>query len=89
MGVVFSHVKKRMAFLTPKRYKNPTISISRNTKDGKTISIGLMTFDGKTHYSVYDTEELLAAVSYVTHSKQELEAKLALAEEQESAHARA
>lgn len=67
MGVKLSHAKKRMAIITPKNYKNPELIISRNTKDGQTVSINV---NGR--WLIFNVEDILIGLTYVTNTDKEL-----------------
>jgi hypothetical protein len=54
------HKKKRLAIVTGK-YQGQTLLLSRNTADGKTVSVKF-----NNRWGIISTEELLSAVRYVT-----------------------
>ena len=74
MGLKLSHVKKRMAIITGKNQRSNELLVSRNTKDGKSVSIRLNTYPPK--WVVFDTEELLMALAYVTMTDEQIREQL-------------
>lgn len=74
MGIKLSHVKKRMAIITGKNQHKNELLISRNTKDGKSVSILMNTYPTK--WVVFDTEELLMALAYVTMTDEQIREQL-------------
>jgi len=71
--------KKRWVVLKPIGAGQSTeIKISRSRKDGSTIGFSAIGFGGgmKQRWVTIDTQELLMAIMYVTHTEEELEGKL-------------
>lgn len=71
MGITLSHVKKRMAFVSGKNQPKNVIEISRNTKDGQTVSVKV----GRT-WAVFKVEDILLALAYVTHTDEQVRERL-------------
>lgn len=74
--------KKRWALIKPIGAGQSTeLKISRSRKDGTTIGLSAVGFGGsgwgaKHRWVTINTEDLLMAIMYVTHTEEELEAKL-------------
>jgi hypothetical protein len=74
MAVKFSHVKKRMAIISGKNQKKNEILVSRNTKDGLSVSIKMP--DYKSSWAVFNTEDILMALAYVTRTDEQIQEEL-------------
>lgn len=66
--------KKRWALVTDRKHKNKELFVSRNTKDGKSISLRQNVLGSK--WMIVDTEELMLALLYVTNTDQELRERI-------------
>lgn len=69
MGLSLSHVKKRMAIIKSRNNRYELL-VSRNTKDGKTVSIKVHNFPPK--WAVFKTEDIMMGLLYVTNTDEEL-----------------
>lgn len=74
MGIQLSHIKKRMAIVTGKNQKKNEILISRNTKDGKSVSVRLPGYPPK--WVVFNVEDILLAIAYVTNTDEQIRQQL-------------
>jgi hypothetical protein len=62
--------KKRWALVTDRNHKSKELFISRNTGDGRSISIKQNTLGSK--WMIVDMDELMLALLHVTHTADEL-----------------
>jgi len=74
--------KKRWALVSDRKWLKKEIYVSRNSKDGKSVSIRQNVYGAK--WMIVDVEELMLALLHVTHTEDELSALVSLTEKKQS-----